>query len=60
MFIFTEPNSVSISIQWKALPLVKENIKRKVVVSDTKDLLFSTRVTEVEIAAVEIFTMFKR
>lgn len=39
MFIFTKPNSGSISSQWKALPLVKENIKRKVVVSDIKDLL---------------------
>lgn len=53
MFIFTKPNSRSISSQWKVLPLVKENIKRKVVVSDIKDLHFSTRVKEVEIVAVE-------
>lgn len=59
MFIFTKPNSGSISNQWKALPLVKENIKSKVVVSGIKDL-FSTRVIEVEIVAVEIFIMFNR
>lgn len=55
MFIFTKPNSGSISSQRKALHLAKD-IKRKVVVSDIKDLHFSTRVKEVEIVAVEIFT----
>lgn len=58
MFIFTKPNSGSISNQLKALPLVKENIKSKVVVSGIKDL-FSTRVTEVD-SSVEIFIMFNR
>lgn len=60
MFIFTKSNSSSISSQWKALPLVKKNTKRKVVVSGIKDLLFSTRVMEVEVVAVEIFTTFNR